>query len=148
MDQQHSYKGFVERVTPMLHGMRLLARRYVATSQDADDLIQETLLRAWKHSIRQGELPVAKVWMFTILRNVARDWYRLKQRSVKLVPVAALECTESASEETFWEPTELPHVGDQRFREMVDDRVLDAIDSLDPVFREVIILSALGGLSY
>ncbi|MGC8561113.1 MAG: sigma factor-like helix-turn-helix DNA-binding protein, partial [Phycisphaerae bacterium] len=26
--------------------------------------------------------------------------------------------------------------------------VLDAIDSLDPVFREVIILSALGGLSY
>jgi RNA polymerase sigma-70 factor, ECF subfamily len=49
----------------------------------ADDLVQETLLRAWAdlHSFRPGTNMSA--WLFTILRNLFRSEYRKRRREVE-----------------------------------------------------------------
>ncbi|MCH8241923.1 MAG: sigma-70 family RNA polymerase sigma factor, partial [Planctomycetes bacterium] len=42
----------------------------------------------------------------------------------------------------------LPSFDECRFREFLDDRLVEALDRLEPAFREIVMLSAAGDLSY
>jgi RNA polymerase sigma factor (sigma-70 family) len=66
-----------------------LARFLAATAgpQDADDLLQETLIAAMRAYPRLREGSNVRAWLFTIARNKALDEYRSRAR--RPVPVAA-----------------------------------------------------------
>lgn len=139
---------FLEYVRPRWRRLHLVARRYTARLQDADDLVQETLLRAWGGFSPGDERTYRPAWLFVILRNVAYEWHRTAKRKVTLVPVPDAELTEIAA----CDPSEpfclLPPMDEDRFREFLDDRIVAALDALDAPFREVVILSVAAGLTY
>lgn len=69
---------FVRAVMPALDLVHNLARRMVRDGGDAEDLVQETLTRAWA-AWASGRLPRAvEPWLATICLNAGRD--RLRRR--------------------------------------------------------------------
>ncbi len=50
--------------------LRAFARSLCGSPDQADDLVQETLIKAWKHQDSFAQGSNLKAWLFTILRNV------------------------------------------------------------------------------
>src|SRR6202045_363448 len=99
----------------------------------ADDLVQETLLRAWANlnSFEPGTNMSA--WLFTILRNLFRSEYRKRRREV---PDGAGSYAESLTSL----PDQSSHLEIGEFRE--------ALKMLPPEQRESLILVGASGFSY
>jgi len=116
------------------HGAALLrlATRLTASRADAEDLAQETLLRAWRglRSFR-GEARL-RTWLFRILRNVWLD------RKPALRPLGGAELPS---------PAETSPARTLARREAVG-RILDGVRELPPRQRECLVLRVRGGLTY
>lgn len=143
-----SAETFVRYVQPYWRRLHCVARRYVGRGGDARDLVQETLLRAWRGFSPTQERAYQRAWLFVILRNVAIEWHRSSLRRVTLIPMSPAELTEIAPSDPTEPFAPLPAMDEQRFREFLDDRLAAALDGLEAPFREVIVLSVAGGLSY
>lgn len=113
--------------------LRRYARGLNANPEHADDLVQDTLERAWsKYSMwqRRGQV---RAWMFGIMHNLFID----RVRSQRTRP------EESAGDE-------LPEVPDRdRQGDHLEVRDLDsALQRLPPELREVLLLVGVEELSY
>jgi RNA polymerase sigma-70 factor (ECF subfamily) len=54
----------------------------------AEDVVQETMLRAWRHrSILESSPPALRAWLYTVARNIVTDEWR-RQRTHRETPVA------------------------------------------------------------
>ncbi len=102
--------------------------------RDAEDLVQETYLRAFSKYDRFDYGTNIKAWMFRILRNIAIDTIRKKD------PLLA-DKNELFNEELFSMPTSQGHIGDT-----ID--LKDALKRLPTKYRTVIVLKDLEGFSY
>lgn len=138
---------FLHLVRPRWAVLHRVARRYVEPG-DVGDVVQETLLRAWRSFDELDAGCCKPSWLFVILRSVVVDRHRAAACRVRLVPVANGELTESAPVDPTAPFPEFPAMSDERFREFLDDRVARALDALEPRFREVIVLAAAGELTY
>lgn len=107
---------------------------YLADPGSADDLTQETFLRA------MGSLPgftgrsTARTWLLSIARRVVADHLRSKMRRPRIAQVADLD-----------EALGQGRRG-SRIENMVEIRIL--LDGLDPKRREALIVTQVLGLSY
>lgn len=69
---------------PALHAW---ARRRTADPREAEEIVQETLILAWrKHDQYDDRRGSERAWLFGIARNVAVDRYRRHQRHLRAVP--------------------------------------------------------------
>ncbi len=119
-----------------------VALRLTGSPADADDLVQETMLKAYRAWDQYEKGTNAKGWLLTILRNAFINEYRRRVRHPVTVDLDAIEpfsvfaeLQEEDPEGTF-------------FDRIVDDEVLGAIDQLPEQFRETVVLSDVEGLSY
>jgi len=139
---------FQNIVRPRLGALHATARRYTAREADACDLVQETLLRAWRNFAPTEERGYRASWLFVIMRNIAFEWHRTSQHRVKIAFVADQELTELSAVDLREPLPELVSMSEEQFREFLDDTIAAALDALSPAFREVLILSVAGGLTY
>ena len=113
--------------------LRAFAISLSGNGDRADDLVQETLLRALANidSFQPGSnLPA---WLFTILRNLFRSDYRKRRREVEDAEGRYADTLKSNPEQTG-------RVEFQEFR--------TALDKLPPDQREALILVGASGFSY
>ncbi len=141
-------EAFLRYIRPHWGLLHAVARQYATGADDARDLVQDTLLRAWRAFSPADESTYKRAWVLVILRNTALDWHRKAQRRIRLAPSSDAELTEVAAPDPMEPLAPLPAMNEQRFREFLDDRVVAALDSLNPPFREVVILSVAGNLTY
>ena len=122
---------------PHMRAAYNLARWLVRNDQDAEDIVQESFLKAFKAqaSFRGTE---AKTWMLSIVRNTAMD-FRRRDKSGIAVPLG-----EEGREPKDDSPDPERVLLDQSRRE----QVRHAISHLEPEFREVIVLREIEGLPY
>ena len=83
-----------------------LAYRMVADRQIAEDLIQETFVRVWRHAASYSpQAGSVRGWLFAILRNYAIDCIRKqRQRSApREVPLGEIDCDEHLAVGDTWE---------------------------------------------
>ncbi|MFQ5807196.1 MAG: RNA polymerase sigma factor [Phycisphaerae bacterium] len=139
---------FLRHVRPHWTRLHLVARRYVAHEEDARDLVQETLLRAWRSFSPTQEQTYGRAWLFVIMRSAVWDWHRTARRRIKLVLAPEPELTELIPADLTEPPCPLPATDEERFKEFLDDRIVAALEALNPPFREVLILSVAADLSY
>ncbi len=139
---------FLRHVQPQWQRLHQVARRYVASGEDARDLVQETLLKAWRGFSPGQERTYSRAWLFVIMRNAVVDWQRTARRRINLVPSPDSELTELAPADLTEPLCPLPSMDEERFLDFLDDRIVAALDALEPSFREVVILSVAGNLSY
>jgi len=131
--------GFEQEALPHLDTLYRVALRLTGEAAAAEDLVQETMLRALRAwaSFQPGSN--ARAWLVTILRNQFINGWRARRRTPDAVAFDTIP--------------ELPDVGDpdpegRFFRDLVDDEVLAAVDALPVDFREVLVLSDMEGLPY
>ncbi len=141
-------RTFLDYVRPHSQRLYAAARQYAAQADDANDLVQETLLRAWRGFTPNDERTYSRAWLFVILRNVAFEWQRKAKHRIRLVSTPDAELTEISPPDQSEPFCPLPAMDEERFREFLDERLVAALDALEPAFREVIILSVASGLNY
>jgi RNA polymerase sigma-70 factor, ECF subfamily len=108
------------------HGRAMLAyaTRLTSDRSAAEDIVQEVLMRAWRHRVVpvQGRTAV-RAWLFTVIRNLVVDRFRARNsRPIEVV------------ETLMTHPVERDHAD-----RVVDSMlVLQALDSLSPEHRAVL----------
>lgn len=96
----------------------------------AQDLVQDTLLRAWRALDKLREVAAVKAWLVTILR---REHARLFER--KAMP------SDDIDEMDLYDPHAAPE------RDGEEAALRQAIAKLEPKYREPLVLQVLGGFS-
>ncbi len=135
-------RAFEEEALPHLDTMYRVALRLAGDEAQAEDLVQETMLKAFRswHQYRPGTN--VRAWLLTILRHTFINEYR-KRRKV----AAELDISEVEAWTVFPEVQEVDPEG-RFFDQIVDEEVLRAIDALPDEFRETLTLSDVEGLTY
>ncbi len=141
-------EAFERFVSPHLPRLSALAHQYARTSEDAADLLQETLLRAWRGFSPTAAPAYRRAWLVVILRNIAVDWSRAERRRIRVIPLDGVELTEVIAVDAAEPFVPFPRMDEARFLELLDDRLVSALDSLEAPYREVVVLHVAGGLDY
>ncbi|MDR6667889.1 sigma-70 family RNA polymerase sigma factor [Rhizobium sp. 1399] len=71
-----------QELVALIPALRSFARAFQRNPGDADDLVQETLLRALSHIDRFQQGTRLKSWVFTIMRNTFCTQYRVGKREI------------------------------------------------------------------
>jgi RNA polymerase sigma-70 factor, ECF subfamily len=150
MDPDASRREAFEReAMPELDPVYRFALRLTGAPDQAEDLTQETFLRAFRSWESYTPGTRVRSWLFTICRNVFLRGRDRERRHDEVVASAADEDPRGISREAgvFMAARERDPEG-AFWREVVDDRILDAIDALPVEFREAVVLSDLEDLPY
>lgn len=141
-------EGFAEEALPWLDAVYRFSMRLTQGDQDAaEDLVQDTFLRAHKFWHRYERGTNAKSWLFTICRNTYLHQKALV-RNQREGPAADWDgWVEALAAASAFQDT-APDPEQEFFAALIDDRVVEAIDELPEEFREVLVLSDLGDLKY
>jgi RNA polymerase sigma-70 factor (ECF subfamily) len=127
-----------------IHDLYRAALRLTGRATDAEDLVQETCLRAFKALDQLRHPSAAKVWLFSVLRSTfLRQIERAPARGtlISLDDIEGAQLTPSEALRDAYESF-LP------LRETLLQETRDAIRSLPLPYREAVILAHIGGFSY
>lgn len=134
--------GFEREALVHLDSLYRLALRLSGNEADAEDLVQEAMLRAYRSWERYTPGTNAKGWLLTILRHLFINEYRRKRRHPESVDLDTIEPFALLDEKQEEDPQTA------FFDRIVDEEVLRAVDQLPEAFREAVMLSDVEGLSY
>jgi RNA polymerase sigma-70 factor (ECF subfamily) len=124
---------FRDRLLAAIPGLRAFGMSLAARTDRADDLVQETLMKAWKHRESFEAGTNLKAWLYTILRNEFYSQLRKRRREV--------EDADGAYSSKVATPGE-----QESYLDMADMRI--ALAQLPEDQREAIILVGALGFSY
>ena len=141
--------GFEEEALPHLDAVYRFALRLSGSPDQADDLVQETFLRAYKSWGQYTRGTAAKSWLFTICRNV---FLRRRERSQRHDEIVSENVGRSGPGPNSVNPVWVSVLGvdpeGDFFESIVDDQIVEAIQSLPEEYRTAVVLSDLEGLPY
>jgi RNA polymerase sigma-70 factor, ECF subfamily len=138
MPEHNHLPSFEQAVLPHLDAAYNLARWLTRNERDAEDVVQESFLRAFRFfaGFRGGD---ARAWLMRIVRNTCYTWLHTNR------PLQ--EATEF--DETLFSPdSRSPNPEEAVLRKDRGALVRKALETLPANFREVLILRELEGLSY
>lgn len=136
---------FKREALPHIGILRNYAYKMTGNELDADDLLQETYLRAFRffHKFEKGTN--CKAWLFRIMKNLFINNYRKNQKSPGKVDYEEIE---NFFENIKSDALDSSDLQEKVFSNLLDDQVTVALNSLQDDFKTVIILCDLEGLSY
>ena len=134
--------GFEHEALVHLDALHRVALRLTGNAADADDLVQETMLKAYRAWDSYQPGTNAKAWLLTILRHAFINEYRRRTRRPETVDVETIEPFAVFPDVQQEDPQ------GAFFDRIVDEQVLRAIDALPEAFRETLVLSDVEGLNY
>lgn len=143
--------GFEEEALVHLDAVYRFGLRLSGSPDRAQDLVQETFLRAYRSWNQYQTGTRAKSWLFTICRNV---FLRQQDRSRRHDEIVEEESSgdSSGGGGSVVNPVWVSALGRDPegsfFDSIVDDHVLKAIDDLPEEYRTAVVLSDLEGLPY
>lgn len=136
---------FEREFMPHLDALYNFAYHLTLNEEDANDLVQDTFLKAFRFMDSYERGTNAKAWLFKILKNSFINEYRRKVRLPGEVDyedyVAFQEADESKSVGNL-------DLRDDVFKGLIGDEVTNALNVLPIDFRTVILLSDVEGFSY
>lgn len=81
---------FQTAVTPYMKELHGYCSYLASSSWDAEDLVQETMLRMLGHYRKTGKVIGSKNWMFTVARNIWIDQHRKNKSRASTVPIESM----------------------------------------------------------
>src|SRR5919108_345836 len=129
------------------HGdtLRRFCARLAGADGSAEDLVQETLLRAFRALPGLGDPERFEAWLLAIAANLARTWWRQQARwplSVEALQLAYPDLPWEGLRSPVWSPDRIVEEAEQA-------RILRrALEALPPAMGRAVALHYLGGLDY
>jgi RNA polymerase sigma factor (sigma-70 family) len=135
---------FANVVMPHIDDAYRLARWLTGNSTDAEDVVQDASLRAFR-AIRSFAGGSARAWVLSIVRNTAYSWLR-KNRPAAVVTVDDLGAVELAQAKPGDPDTPTPEAA--LLAKIDAEQLRAAIAALPAPFRETLVLRDIEGLDY
>jgi RNA polymerase sigma-70 factor (ECF subfamily) len=140
VDDNAQKEAFDRYVVPEIEVLYRVARSITRDPTDAEDLVQDTMLRAYRGILRfDGRHP--RAWLLTIMRNAQINRVRRKRPELLRDPDATME---RLADEDSAELGPEAQIVDAEY----DAAVERAVDALPEKFRAVVELVDIQGLSY
>jgi RNA polymerase sigma-70 factor (ECF subfamily) len=140
---------FEEVALPHMDALFNLALNLTRNRKDAEDLVQEAYLRAFRFfdSYRSGTQ--IKAWLFRILRNAFINRYRAAKIRPDEVDFAKIEAVyERAVEDHYLGARRMRSPEEAVLDGVLDEQVQNAIDRLPEEYRTVVVLALVEDMSY
>ncbi|MDK8242357.1 MULTISPECIES: sigma-70 family RNA polymerase sigma factor [Corynebacterium] len=144
---QEAKARFAEEAMPLLDQLYGGALRMTRNPQDAEDLVQETYLKAYKNFDSFTPGTNLKAWLYRIMTNTYINSYRKKQR--RPLETSADEVTDyqlyssSSHDSTGLESAEV-----EALKAMPNSRISEALNALNEDYRMVVYYADVEGLAY
>lgn len=135
MSTPQTLEGFESITMPHMNDLFRTARRTLGSQTEAEDVVQETYLQAWKSFYRFEPGTNIRAWLYKIMFHVIQHHRRKSYRLVTLK-----EEEEFMFEQLIYEPPAA--------QELRDEDILAALDRVPQNFRAVILLADVQEFSY
>jgi RNA polymerase sigma-70 factor (ECF subfamily) len=144
-EEVQKQEDFEEEIVPHLDAMYNFALRLTSDPSDAEDLVQDTIVKAYRFFSSYEKGTNAKAWLFRILKNSYINNYRKKSKQPNQVDYDEVS--------TFYETiraerTDTSDLEDKMFRDLIDDDISQALEELPEDFRTVVLLCDVEGFTY
>jgi len=133
-------REFEELALPHLDSLYGTALRLTHNEKDAEDLVQDTILRAFRFFHRFERGTNVKAWLFKILTNTFANKYRKRQRERTILDEVQTQAEVADAG--------LPDPEAALAARLVSDQVKEALESVPEEFRLAVILADLEDFSY
>lgn len=141
-------KRFHDEAVPLLDSLYAGALRMTRNPADAEDLVQETMLRAYRAFDRFEAGTNLKAWLFRILTNAYINVYRKRQREPQKVSSEEVEDFDLYQELKNHDPAFTRSPETIVLDSLVDSDIIEALDDLPEQFRLAVVLSDIEDFSY
>lgn len=143
--ERKKQQDFNEEIIPHLDALYNFGLRLTSDPNDAEDLVQDTIVKAYRFFTSYEKGTNAKAWLFRILKNSYINNYRKKSKKPQEVDYDEVA--------TFYETiraerTETSDLEDKMFRELIDDDISNALDEIPEDFRTVVLLCDVEEFTY
>jgi RNA polymerase sigma-70 factor (ECF subfamily) len=151
---QEKREEFESIFLPLLDNLYNIALRMTRNVKDAEDLVQETVLKAYRFFHRFERGTNARAWILTILTNTFRTRYRKKKQEPEMVDFQAIEnfCLADELVREIKASDKSEAKGAEAVTEMlkdyVSDDIIEALENVPEQFRLAVLLSDVEGFSY
>lgn len=136
---------FEKELLPHIGALKTFAFHLTYDENDADDLVQETYMKAYRFIDKYIEGTNAKAWLFKILKNAYINEYRKKSKQptkVDFEDIVSYHDSDDKGSSSYLDLRE------EIFENMMGDEVTNAINTLPIDFRTVILLCDVEGFTY
>ncbi|MSQ82506.1 MAG: sigma-70 family RNA polymerase sigma factor [Myxococcales bacterium] len=144
---QRQRNAFEREALPHLESLHSYALHLCRDSADADDLVQETYIKALQNFSSYQQGTNCRAWLFRILTNTYFNLRRTRRRhnpiDIDATPDLQMQAAEASDQNGMYRPLDT-----QLLDGVVSKHVQDAIDNLPPEFRSVLLLADLQDFSY
>lgn len=143
---QEYRRRFEREAVIHLDALMRTARRMTKTESDAEDLVQETMLKAYRFFDKFEEGTNCKAWLFKIMTNIFINNYRSQSKAPPSIAVDDLD--DGFLYGQLAKNPDLNNPEKEFFAKIFDDDVRAAVNDLPEDFRLVVMLSFLEGFAY
>lgn len=131
--------NFKEIIKNNQNNVRSIIR--LITKETNEDLEQEVFVKVWKNSDKYKEQGSFKSWINTIAKNVSKDYLKSVQKRNQAAITSNDEVLNTIKDKKSTPELRVISNGRQR-------QIIEAIDTLKPKFREVVMLCEIYGYTY
>lgn len=139
------YTNFEEQVLPHRDALYNYGLKLTRSESDSEDLVQDTLLKAFRFYDKFEQGTNIKAWLFMILKNTFINSYRKTSKQPTKVDY---DDVQNFYDNIKPEDIKTEHTSDDAFGKLMDDEITEAIAGLQDDYRTVIILSDIEGYTY
>jgi len=144
-EKQRKDRIFEKEFLPHLDALYNFGYHLCYNEEDANDLVQETFMKAYRFIDSYQEGSNAKAWLFKILKNAFINEYRKKSKRPNKVDFEDVVKYHNGDESN---QAGVLDMREEIFRDMIGDEVMHALNSLPVDFRTVILLCDIEGFTY
>ncbi|BDQ02615.1 sigma-70 family RNA polymerase sigma factor [Ignavibacterium sp.] len=144
-NQRQLYEDFEREAVPHMDALYNFALKMTGDSDEADDLVQETYLKAFRFFDKFEKGTNCKAWLFRIMKNTYINKYRKETKEPDKVDY---EEVENFYENVKPSSTDSAHLEKDIYDNLLDDELSEAINSLPEDFKTVVILCDIEGFTY
>lgn len=144
-DEVKKQEDFEKEIIPHLDAMFNFALKLTKDPDEAEDLVQDTVVKAFRFFDSYEMGTNSKAWIFQILKNSFINNYRKQSKQPHRVDYDEVS---SFYESIRAERTDTSDLEDLMYREMVDDHVSAALEDLPEDFRTVVLLCDIEEFTY
>jgi len=142
-------REFEETALPYMDSLYRTALRMTKVREEAEGLVQDAYLQAYKGFDNFQKGTNCKAWLFKILRNVFINKYRKDMRSPDIVQYEKVENFYLYNQITSHQDLSIDFLKEPgRLEELIGEDVNVALQGLPDEFKEVVILSDIEGFTY
>ncbi|MFH0736238.1 MAG: sigma-70 family RNA polymerase sigma factor [bacterium] len=145
LNAAQKYSDFDIEVIPHLTALKNYAFKMTRDFDDSKDLLQETLMKAFKFFDNYEKGSNAKAWLFKIMQNLFINNYRKK---IKQPITVDYDDVQNFYENIKLEDIIVQHCQSDIYNDVLDDEIFNALSLLPEDFRTIAYLCDVEGYSY